>query len=395
MLRAVVLFLALIVVLPVSAATLHVARDGSGDFTVIQAAVDAAASGDTIMIGSGRYNEGAVVTTRGWTDYVRILIRQTELTLIGAGPDQTIIGPTTPWSLPQGDNRGIEVGTYWHSLRVHISGIGFENMGLGINGADAPDEMTIHNCRFFNNAKSVQFYDGGTIAISESVFDQMPRDYGLLTAAYCNSVTIDRCQFTLADANFWIQNAVHLEAANVASVTNCAFSGGDGALSLIGIGAAAVSGCQFHNQTASLPTHLGCGMLISGSQVGVSDCSFDMQTNALRVVTAPSITVVGTVIANVTESSIRFDAIDVLAVHNCVLARGAQYTVWQSFPCDAKIGADLPHLDMTNNDWGTSNADSIASWIRTCEYVVDYVPFMGQPVSTKSTSWGDLKAQFR
>jgi hypothetical protein len=36
-----------------------------------------------------------------------------------------------------------------------------------------------------------------------------------------------------------------------------------------------------------------------------------------------------------------------------------------------------------------------AAWIRTCRYVVDYVPFIGQPVPTESKSWGDVKALFR
>lgn len=113
-------------------ATWHVARDGTGDFSVIQAAVDAAASGDTIMIGPGRYNEGAIVVTPGWTEFVRVLIRQPELTLIGAGHEQTIIGPPTPWDLSQGWNVGIEMGSYWGHRRGWISGIGFENMAFGV-----------------------------------------------------------------------------------------------------------------------------------------------------------------------------------------------------------------------------------------------------------------------
>ncbi len=395
MLRTVAIFLVFSVTAPAFAATFHVARDGSGDYTVIQAAVDAAASGDTIMIGPGRYNEGTTVTTRGWTEYVRILIRQAELTLIGSGSEQTIIGPTTPWDLSQGGNRGIEAGTYWQSLRVHVSDIGFENMGYGINGAEAPNVMTIQRCRFYNNARSVQFYDGGTLTISDSIFDQMPRNYKQVTAILCNSVIIERCQFELADAHQWIQSAVHLESATVVSVTDCTFTGGDGALALLGVGAAVVGRCQFHNQTAAVPTRLGRGILIAGSPVNISDCSFDLQTIALRIDSSPNVTMARSTIADVTDASIHFDDVDILNVHDCVLARGAQYTVWQWFPCDGKAGADMPHLNMTNNDWETSSADSIASWIRTCQYVVDYIPFIGQPVAVENKSWGGVKALYR
>ena len=40
-----------------SAATWHVAKDGSGDFMVIQDAIDAASPGDTVWIHAGRYEE--------------------------------------------------------------------------------------------------------------------------------------------------------------------------------------------------------------------------------------------------------------------------------------------------------------------------------------------------
>ncbi len=40
-----------------SAKTWYVEKDGSADFTVIQNAVDAAAAGDTIRIGPGRFEE--------------------------------------------------------------------------------------------------------------------------------------------------------------------------------------------------------------------------------------------------------------------------------------------------------------------------------------------------
>ena len=101
-------------------------------------------------------------------------------------------------------------------------------------------------------------------------------------------------------------------------------------------------------------------------------------------------------ILDATVASLNFDSMNSLVVHESLLARGAQYTILQNYPCDERSqGEGLPHLDLTNNDWGTSSADSIASWIRTCDYIVDYVPFIGQPVAVENRSWGDLKALFR
>jgi len=39
------------------AATLRVERDGSGDYATLQPALDAAAAGDTVLIGPGEYTE--------------------------------------------------------------------------------------------------------------------------------------------------------------------------------------------------------------------------------------------------------------------------------------------------------------------------------------------------
>ena len=74
----------------VSARTWFVEKDGSGDYTVIQEAVNAAADGDTIRIGPGRFNE---MTNLGsvweYSECVVNLIGR-ELTLIGSG-EETIV----------------------------------------------------------------------------------------------------------------------------------------------------------------------------------------------------------------------------------------------------------------------------------------------------------------
>ncbi len=70
--------------------TWQVAQDGSGDFTVIQEAVNAASSGDVIHIGPGRYID---YTIFDWGNVYVWLDGTKSLTFVGAGAEATIIGP--------------------------------------------------------------------------------------------------------------------------------------------------------------------------------------------------------------------------------------------------------------------------------------------------------------
>jgi pectin methylesterase-like acyl-CoA thioesterase len=69
----------------VQARTWRVARDGSGDYTTIQPAIDWASAGDTISIGAGVYTECRTVRLPGWSWSIEIYVyaMKDNLTLIG------------------------------------------------------------------------------------------------------------------------------------------------------------------------------------------------------------------------------------------------------------------------------------------------------------------------
>ena len=77
-------------------ATITVRKDGTGNYAVIQQALDVAAAGDTILIGPGEYLELSAVRLPSYTWDVETCAHVTvdDLTIIGAGADQTFIGPT-------------------------------------------------------------------------------------------------------------------------------------------------------------------------------------------------------------------------------------------------------------------------------------------------------------
>jgi len=80
--------------------TWRVEKDGSGDYTTIQPAVDGAAPGDSIMIGPGRYSETTLYNPDAAKDFfpkpVMIAVTVDDLTILGAGTDQVYLSPETP-----------------------------------------------------------------------------------------------------------------------------------------------------------------------------------------------------------------------------------------------------------------------------------------------------------
>jgi hypothetical protein len=99
------------------AKTWTVERDGSGDFVVIQDAVFASSPGDTILLGPGRFPEHAPfqLGVTNFDTYVGVNVN--DLTIIGSGADDTIVGPTMP-NIVGFEPRGFAFGVNVAKLRV-------------------------------------------------------------------------------------------------------------------------------------------------------------------------------------------------------------------------------------------------------------------------------------
>jgi hypothetical protein len=117
------------------AATLSVKQDGSGDYTVIQAALDAASPGDTVLVHPGRYFENLMIETSNIT-----LTSLEGTTGDPAYIDSTIIDGT-------GSVGGIIVGQY--KTDVEIRGFSITNGNSPGVALGASSESLVQNCKIF------------------------------------------------------------------------------------------------------------------------------------------------------------------------------------------------------------------------------------------------------
>lgn len=374
----------------VEARTWFVERDGSGDFAVIQDAVNAATSGDSIRIGPGRFNEGTLVRVPGWTEIVRILVTVEDLTLIGAGSDQTIIGQEQDWDLSQGGHRGIQTATYWGTRRLVVENMRFENMTYAINDDDIA-EMYIRNCAFSGNRYSVGD-SGGVLEIENSHFLSVKRD-GLHIAAWAHDrLRVTGCSFQHIPDGLWAQESVSIMGVQNAKFVDCNFRGGAGGFSAASGSRSVLRNCYFDGQSAlGISSLLGCSLV-------VRDCGLKNQGLAFDLASDWELNRVS--ISNARGASLRIVGSGLGSAHDCFFDKGARYVIGDPYGSD-KGGSSDVHYDMRNNWWGTDNPDSIRAWIYDADdnpeydYVIDWEPYTGQPVGEEKKSLGGVKAMFR
>jgi hypothetical protein len=371
------------------ARTWHVERDGSGDFTVIQDAVDAAASGDTIRIGPGRFNEGQIVTVPGWSHFVRVLVSQPELTLIGSG-ESTVIGQEEPWDLSQGLHKGIATGAWFGNASITVVDIRFENMGQGIYASET--HAHIIGCSFASHYYSISSLNGQLLKVDGCRFDQVARDGRHIVAIGQAQAVVHDSEFVLAYVHQWHQLSVSFTNVADGYLENCRFDGGNSGIHTAGIGSVThLQDCSFYMQRGRSAS-VGYNALLT-----LDGCVFRDVAIALRTWDWGDLRAYNCVIESVQDYSVDVEHSTTVFVNHCDLASGERGTV-RIWDC---ILSPPPVLDLTENFWGTEDPDEIAALIHdrnddeaVCAYV-NFIPFRSHSVPVQQQTWTEVKGLFR
>ena len=212
------------------ARTWRVEKNGSGDFTVIQAAVDAAAAGDTVAVGPGRFTEKAPFTRLGWTEDVYVAITKDNIVLIGSGQDVTIIGPATPEYAPTAWPKGIAAieltqfavqnltventrdGVYNYLGHLDVNSCTIRNCYSGVL-ASPSGGMLLNDCRVLGNGTGVLTFGPAQAPVVQNCFSQ-GNGYGVAFANGTLAGRVTQCEFHDDDVGVQISDSSSGEVAN-------------------------------------------------------------------------------------------------------------------------------------------------------------------------------------
>ncbi|MEY4117712.1 MAG: leupeptin-inactivating enzyme 1 [Planctomycetota bacterium] len=232
--------------LSLGSAAFAVDRLVPAQYATIQAAIDAAIAGDTVLVSPGAYNErlntkGKAITVKGQFGYA-----------------QTIIDPLGAAGVLLTVNTG-------ETLATTIEGITFRNSVSGAVGIVSAG-LTVRNCRFLGNSASGAYgaavnMQAGQIVVEQSSFlvNGFPCiQGGAIYSAQGSSAHFTGCTFEGNRANY-NGGAIWHSAGGPLSLVQCVlrenqtvqnYPGGGGAIWVEASTSLAVSACEFSSNLA-------------------------------------------------------------------------------------------------------------------------------------------------
>jgi hypothetical protein len=396
------IYLTLILVLPSLGfgRTWVVEKDGSGDYTVIQDAVDAAESGDVIEIGPGRYEEFQVFH---WifTHDVFIYPGDKSLTFRGAGVGETIVGPSDP-NMTTNYAYGIVSDTAGQEY-LKVSHITFDNLNYrGIYSGF--DYLEVTDCSFTDSSLANNWtvgikskYSSGSL-IRNCYFENLPRDC-ISISGPTSGMVIEDCQSVNCPSGmgFWGTDVSDIV------IRNCHLSAPPLPIGQAGSGFYVSSGASIEVDN--------CHVEYFDSAITVSDSHVVVHDSVLRFSDRGEIYMTHDfslqAYNNIIETENRGLFVGAPTPHPVVLNNNHFLRSGDGIYVDCDVdfwiwGEESLQVDMTNNYWGTQDVDEIAEYILDgndppymINIFVDFLPLADGPVATEAITLDGVKALYR
>jgi parallel beta-helix repeat protein len=319
----------------------------------------------------------------------------------GAGVDQTLIRLDTTHSayrvivaVDRSEPPLIGLTISDVSLIGGHGGISFAGNGLHV------ERCTIRNGRF-----GISLFDSDDSTIKDSEFRDIEHTSVIAYGSLSRNLLVENCVFHG-------ETGIHVQSTSNAVVRDCEMFG----MKL---------GVQFELWTSGEVVRLhatgqpgfawGVGVgVTSVSHMTMTDCVIDFSmtaTGAASVGNHATLSGQGNVFRGGLLPRVNSDvatlalsgANSVENFHGNEIYRASEYCVHATYSSGDMMQPPI-HLDMTNNYWGTDDADLIAEWIydhhdrpHSPNYraIVDYIPFASGPVPVLQRTLSEVKGMFR
>jgi hypothetical protein len=360
------------------ARTIRVERDGTGDFTTLQPAVNAAAPGDTVLIGPGRYIEYAPFSVPAkWTEPTYVGVSVDNLTLKGRNRDTVIIGPTVANFQGFGP-KGIVTQSGLNIIRVEDLTIENVHDGMYLLG-----RASVKSCMLRGCSEGVVAYTAAGALFDGCVFESNTG-----TGVFGGDVAQD---VTVQDSQFLDNIATSISMAGVPNVTvrNCTVNGG-----VVGIQYSLGTYGIVSNCIVQRARNVGI-VAVQGAQLRLEASLIDGGNENIYIASHSDLSGSDNMVMGCSFATLRFSGGCTANFHGNHILKGDGWLV-----LTGTYFYEPYRIDLEDNFWGLTDAPAIAAAIKDgnddpgIHAFVDFEPFEMGPIPTDEQSFGELKARF-